>query len=102
MQAQSLPGGHRWPCRAILVPVSDTAPDIARQILEAFELPTDPAFVRLITTPDLWQQRVQRYREALPARMAEVQDEVNWRCADLLPEGMRFEWLPSEDASGSG
>lgn len=82
------PGGHRRHAGRM----SESAPDITRQILEALDLPTDPVFVRLITTPDPWQAKMQRYREELPGRTSAVAAEVNRRYADLLPEGMRFEW----------
>lgn len=34
----------------------------------------------------------ERYRQALPVRMAEAAARINEACAGLLPEGMRFEW----------
>lgn len=38
--------------------------------------------------------RDEMFRAGLPGRMHEAADEVNRRFADVLPEGMRFEWGP--------
>lgn len=40
------------------------------------------------------RQREAGYIAALPSRMAQITDEINERLAGVLPEGMRFEWVP--------
>ena len=37
------------------------------------------------------------YAAMLPFRMQKITDEMNERLADVLPEGMRFEWATTED-----
>ncbi len=39
------------------------------------------------------------YRVALPARAQEIADLINEQFAGLLPDGMRFEWAPTDDES---
>jgi hypothetical protein len=42
--------------------------------------------------------REARYRDVvLPARVAAIEQGLNERFADLLPEGMRWEWASTED-----
>jgi hypothetical protein len=36
------------------------------------------------------------YAAMLPARTAKITDELNERLADVLPEGVRFEWTADD------
>src|SRR5580700_2664193 len=56
------------------------------------------ALTRLAATEAQAAERETQFRAALPGRMAEITGELNEMLADVLPEGIRFEWgLPEEE-----
>jgi hypothetical protein len=80
------------------------------QVLDAFGLepreaglaPVPPGEVPLIDWDSYnaaeaeYLAQVEAFRAALPGRMQDAADEVNRQFADVLPEGMRFEYGPQE------
>ena len=73
-----------------------TDPDLAAQILEAFDVP--PEWHDWVTgeMPDPWRLSEERYVASLPRRMGRAAEAANARYAHLLPDGVRFEWGPAE------
>lgn len=67
----------------------DGSADLAQLIADAYGFSDDVVKVITAPAPNPWRLREQRYRDALPGRMAEVAESLS----DGLPEGMRFDWV---------
>ena len=69
--------------------------DHLRTVIDTLS-PEDQAEVAgLMAASSEMERREAAYAAALPGRMADFVDLINEHCADVLPEGMRFEWGPA-------
>lgn len=49
-----------------------------------------------VTTPDEQHLTEAEYAAMLPFRAQKIADDLNERFADVLPDGMRFEWTTED------
>ena len=66
-----------------------TDPDLLSEVMAAYDIPEELRdWITASPPPDSLRLREERYRKALPGRMAEIAAELS----EGPPDGMRLEW----------